>query len=237
VADVDCDHPVDEFDDPDDLLGIYVVQGGACGAQGCDGLAREIGEGNAGHMGNLAGRIRADEILDAVQNHKPNINHALTISVGCSNNTGVYPADPNHAGTACSNTTNAPPMGAWIHLGMTLDEINALPVPEWKKILLRTLMYYGAYINDTGAGGYFQWQLESGNQYISMNAPTNPWMTLATTLAGQANTDWFACNPPDQDCVAGGYKGLFRDTDDFTAPDTWKTRVWQRLEVLPPPAH
>jgi len=150
---------------------------------------------------------------------------------------GIYPADPGNGGLPCSNTTNAPSMGAWIHLGMSLDEINQLPVPEWKKILLRTLMYYGAYINDTGAGGYFQWQLESGNQYISTNAPTNPWMTLATTLAGQANTDWFACNPPDQDCVAGGYKGLFRDTDDFTAPDTWKTRVWQRLEVLPPPAH
>jgi hypothetical protein len=64
-----------------------------------------------------------------------------------------------------------------------------------------------------------------------------PWMTLATTLAGQANTDWFACNPPDQDCVAGGYKGLWRDDEDFTAPDTWTTKVWQRLEVLPPPTH
>src|SRR5437899_6539191 len=198
--------PINSSTNPTTFSGYTWIQGGQCGAV-CDGLAREIGERNAGRIGNLAGRIRAEEMLDAVNNHKPNINHALTFSVGCTNNTGVYPADPNHPGQVCASTTNAPPMGAWIHLAMTLDEINALPISEWKKILLRTLMYYGAYVNDTGAGGYFQWQLESGNQYISTNAPVgNPWMTLATTLAGQANSDWFACNPPDNDCVAGGYK-------------------------------
>jgi hypothetical protein len=222
---------------PTGFSGYTWIQGGNCGSQGCDGRARGVGEGNAGRIGNLAGRIRAEEMLDAVNNSKPNLRHALTIAVNCTNGVAVYPSSTN-VGNPCSNTVDAPPMGAWIHLNMTLDQINSLPVPPWKKILLRTLMYYGAYINDTGASGYFSWQTESGNQYIAFNA-TDQWMVLAQTLRGATDgtNDWYSCTPaPDAWCSTGGYKGLWRDTDDFTAPDTWTTRVWRNLEVLQPPA-
>ena len=56
-------------------------------------------------------------------------------------------------------------MGARFQLAMPLEEIAALPVPPWKKTILRAMAEYGMYMGDTGG----QWGVafESGATYTS----------------------------------------------------------------------
>jgi hypothetical protein len=196
------------------------------------------GEGNAARFGNLAGRVRLEEMKDALAcatgsagctTNKPYINHALTITVNCTSGLTVYPAGTN-PGQACSviggSNGNAPPMGAHIHLNMSPAEIDLLPstVPEWKKVLLRTLSVYGAYINDTGSDNYFDWQLESGLQYTSMGVTNDPWLSWAASLTNQGSNDWELWS----DQFGNGYRGLWNASDGID----WDTRVWSHLQVL-----
>jgi hypothetical protein len=59
---------------------------------------------------------------------------------------------------------------------MTEAEINALAIPEWKKVVLRALRRYGMFVGDTGGPG-FQIQAESGSSFTSFGAE-DPWVTL-----------------------------------------------------------
>lgn len=186
------------------------------------GVANGPGEGNAARIGNLAGRVRVEELRDAVANRSL-INHALAITVNCTNGKFVYPATGANSRTCSSiglSNENAPPLGARIRLTMTMDEINTLPaaVPEWKRVFLRTLAIYGAIIMDTGSSFYFNWHLESGNQYTSVGA-VDQWLEFGNSQLGKG---WYS----DE---AEGFKGLWRNTDDGI---DWTTRVWNRLEVL-----
>jgi len=125
-------------------------------------------------------------------------------------------------------------MGAHIWLSMTPSQITALPssVPEWKKVLLRTLNKYGAYVNDTGTEFYFSWQTESGVQYTAMGSPAgDPWLSFGAARFGESGSDWYKCeDSPDQFCPAG-YKGLWNAANGIN----WDTQVWSNLKVLAPP--
>ena len=59
------------------------------------------GEGNAGRVGNLAGRVRFEELADAIA-RRSYIDHALSITIKCTDGTAVYPASTN-SGLACSD--------------------------------------------------------------------------------------------------------------------------------------
>ena len=63
---------------------------------------------------------------------------------------------PRPAGCASSSTTRAP-------------RSTPCPCPRWKKTILRALATYGAYIGDTGGGG-FNFQFQSGSTYTSFGA-------------------------------------------------------------------
>jgi hypothetical protein len=89
------------------------------------------GEGNAGRFGNLAGRIRFEELRDAI-NAGTSLRHALTITVNCTTSTPIYPASSSNSGRTCSKLTkppdpnlnvDAPPMGGRIHLKLTTQQI------------------------------------------------------------------------------------------------------------------
>jgi hypothetical protein len=192
------------------------------------GLAVGAGEGNAARFGNLAGRVRIEELQDAIA-RRSYINHALTIVVDCTSGAAVYPAGTN-SGRACSqiakSNVDAPPMGARIHLAMTTGEIDAMAIPEWKPVFLRTLVIYGGIINDTGASFYFDWQLESGNQYSSVNG-TDPWLDFGRNMAATPGSDWIY----DASWPGGTYTGLWQRFNDRI---DWTTQVWNRLEVLDP---
>jgi hypothetical protein len=107
------------------------------------------GQGTAAHFGDLAGRIRAEEL------RRSYLNHALFIVVNCDDGTFVYPAEGR--GRSCAEVfqgnpmanVDAPPMGARLWLDMDQLAIQNLPIAEWKKKILLTMQIYGAFIGDT----------------------------------------------------------------------------------------
>jgi hypothetical protein len=129
----------------------------AIGTPESDGLGSD---GNAAQWGLLAGIIRAPEMAAG------QINHALFMVTRCDDGSHVYPAQGD--GRPCSalgeSDADAPPMGARLQLDLSDPEIDALPVPAWKKTILRAMAHYGLYLGDTG-GGFLQF--ESGSTYTS----------------------------------------------------------------------
>ena len=129
--------------------------------------------GTAALYGNLAGMIRAPELIAG------RIDHALFIVLKCTSSTTdfgygttknstssgafVYPA--LHGGASCSDP-NVPPMGARFRLNMSDGQIQALPVPAWKKTILTALAHYGGYVGDTGGPG-FGFMFESSTTYTA----------------------------------------------------------------------
>jgi hypothetical protein len=113
-------------------------------------------------MGRLGGVIRAQEWASG------EINHALFMVAYCDDGTYVYPA--KKTGRSCSSiglsNSGAPPMGTRFQLDYTDAEIDALPVPRWKKTLLRAMAHYGLVFTDTGSGSWAI-QAESGSTYTS----------------------------------------------------------------------
>jgi hypothetical protein len=125
-----------------------------------DGMGTDS-DATAARFGNLAGIIRAQEMETS------KIAHALFMNASCDSGTYVYPA--RKTGRPCTaigqSNTDAPPMGARLQLAMSIDQINALPVPPWKKTILRAMSEYGMYMGDTGGG--FGVSFESGSTYTS----------------------------------------------------------------------
>jgi hypothetical protein len=117
----------------------------------------------ASGFGNLAGIIRAPELREG------EIPHALFMVIECSSGRTVFPATGG-AGSRCSNSADAAPMGARFQLDMSGGEIDALHVPGWKKTILRAMARYGMYFGDTGSGGWGI-QMESGATYTSFGLP------------------------------------------------------------------
>lgn len=130
-----------------------------------DGLG--TGEAVAAEWGNLAGIIRSQEAISGV------VNHALFMVLSCGSNSPefVYPA--TKGGAFCPDQTNAPPMGTHLWLDLTDPDIDALSIPAWQKMLLKTLHNYGAFMGDTGGAG-FQFQFESPFTYNSFAGRVDP---------------------------------------------------------------
>ncbi len=138
-----------------------------------------LGSGaTAAKFGLQAGIIRAQE-LEAGR-----IGHALFMVVPCVAHGFVYPAEA--AASACSNTANAAVTGMRFQLDCSDAEIDALPVPPWKKTILRALAHYGAFVGDTG-GSSFGFQFESGSTYTSFGLP-DEMVKFAQTQTGVTHT-------------------------------------------------
>ena len=127
-----------------------------------DGLSSDA---TASRVGNLAGIIRAQELAAG------RIDHALFMVIYCDSGSFVYPAAKN--GRSCARlglpTDDAPPLGTRFQLDMTPAEIDALEVPEYRKIIFRAMAKYGLFAGDTGTGSWGI-QLESGSTYTSFGA-------------------------------------------------------------------
>lgn len=131
----------------------------------------------ASHFGLLAGIIRAQEM------EAGRINHALFIFVRCASNQPVYPANLSAKAAKCADPTYAPAEGQRFQLNMSDAEISALPVPPWKKTVLRAMAEYGMYVGDTG-GSVWAPMFESGSGYTSFGYP-DPMLTFAQTHQGE----------------------------------------------------
>jgi hypothetical protein len=126
----------------------------------------------AAHFALSAGIIRPEELAAG------RIDHALFMVVKCTAGT-VYPAAGG--GSRCADPANAPAGGMRFQLDYSRAEIEALPVPRWKKTILHALATYGAYIGDTGGAG-FNFQFQSGSTYTSFGEPDR----LVDWAGGQA---------------------------------------------------
>jgi hypothetical protein len=100
-------------------------------------------------------------------------------------------------------------MGTHLWLDLTTSEIDALAIPSWQKMILRTLHTHGAFMGDTGGPG-FDIQFESPLTYTSFARvdPLVPWA---------AANGWDAFN--------GYYVGKW-----YNVPSS----VWTNLRVLDP---
>jgi hypothetical protein len=139
--------------------------------------------GTASGFGNLAGMIREPELAAG------RIDHALFITLRCAaRRTGarfgasawvsryVYPASAG--GAACPpGESGAPPLGTRFMLAMSIAQIDALPVPRWKKAILTALAEYGGYFGDTGGPG-FGFMFESSVTYTALGLP-DPFVEFA----------------------------------------------------------
>ncbi len=130
-----------------------------------DGDGR-IGGATAPHFGLLAGIIRAEE-LQAGQ-----INHALFITIPCGSSSPSYVPPAQKGDRFCADNTNRIPMGARLRYNMTVAEINALSIPDWKKTILRAMSQHGMYFGDTGGPGSFGVAAESDATYTAFGVPS-----------------------------------------------------------------
>jgi hypothetical protein len=138
-----------------------------------------LGSGaTAAGFGSLAGMIREPELAAG------HINHALFITLKCAakgtafgygtratsyGSSYVYPA--THGGSVCpAEDPNPLPMGAHLQLAMSDAQIQALPVPAWRKTILEALAQYGGYVGDTGGPG-FGLMFESSTSYTALGLP------------------------------------------------------------------
>jgi hypothetical protein len=103
------------------------------------------GTADAADLGLLGGIIRPEELQQG------SINHALTISVPCTEGY-VWPAQGPY-GYACSSmnqsTAGAPKLGELLQLNMSDAQISATHAPLWQQTIMRAMAHYGMYINDT----------------------------------------------------------------------------------------
>jgi hypothetical protein len=204
------------------------------------GLAEKIngvtGNTNAAGFGNLAGRVRVEELA------AEEIRHALAIAVPCTRNACVWPAihkgfDPD--GPCQENKPDWPAMGQLFHLRMSEEEIAGHPATgpasAWVKTILRAMATYGMYVNDNGGYGsaYFQMQSEAQVQYTCLGAP-DAWLSFAE------QNDWARFLGEEGDPGirrVGKLQGEMPRED--AARRKWVTDwqdVWRRLVVINPEA-
>jgi len=151
----------------------------------------------AARFGSLAGLVRAEELAAG------RIDHALFMTARCDAGRAVYPA--RGVGRSCAelgeSTAGAPPMGAHFQLAMSGEEIDALPVPAWKKTILRAMATYGMFLGDTGSGSWGI-QKESGATYTSFGYPAR-FVELAQANGWQPYEDVWVGNLRDDVDWAG----------------------------------
>jgi hypothetical protein len=195
---------------------------------GGNGTAHEppgqVGHGTASHFANLAGRVRVEE-LKAEQ-----INHALNIAIECDNGAHVFPARASDQSCQQVNlpNMNAPPMGSHFQLNMTQQEIDALPIREWKKVFLRAMAKYGMFMGDTGSQNLFSIETEAGNQYRSLGA-TDRWFQF-----GKQNWELYDPDGPNGPIPASYVGKLYNRPDDPNPNFDWMGKVWSNLRVIDP---
>jgi hypothetical protein len=127
------------------------------------------GGATAALQGLYAGMIRPQELAAGT------IDHALAMVVKCSSGTYVYPA--MGGGARCSDASNAPAMGQRFQLKMTDSQVDAMPVAQYQKVILKAMIHYGLYVTDTG-GSPWDLSFEPALDYTSFGY-SNPFVTYA----------------------------------------------------------
>lgn len=138
------------------------------GSPGSDGLGSPA---TAAHFATSAGAIRAEELRAG------EIDHALFMTVPCTNGRSVWPAGDG-VGSVCSKNLLAPAMGQHLFLDMSNQEIEGMDVPGWQKTIFLAMANYGLFVGDTGGDG---WGLKLWTGSLRPGGP-DPWVQLAQRL-------------------------------------------------------
>ena len=149
-----------------------------------------LGNTNAAGFGNLAGRIRIEELTSG------SINHALTIAVPCTKNNSIWPATHKAVPAYCNSLGQLdwPLMGQLLWLDLDANAIESDPTsknaPPWAKTILKAMHDHGLYVNDNGGyqSAFFQLQTEAQAQYTSLGV-SDPWFSFAQSnwVLGSSN--------------------------------------------------
>ena len=151
------------------------------------------GTGDGGDAASLAltgGLLRPSELASG------HINHALVISVPCTNANGAnvgysWPASGGW-GETCGDywtetASSAPTIGALFKLNMTDTQIANSGAPAWQQTIMTALAHYGAYAEDTNGS----WN--NNTMGIIMQDPasftnigqTNQWAKVISQFGGR----------------------------------------------------
>ncbi len=151
------------------------------------------GAGDAAGFALSAGLLRPSELASG------QIDHALVITVPCTNATGAhvgytYPARAGW-GEYCGRYWNeaaatAPMLGQRFQLGMTDAQIAASGAPAWEQTIMTALAHYGAYIEDTNGS----WR-DEGMYILTQDSASwtdagqpNQWASVISALGGSNST-------------------------------------------------
>jgi hypothetical protein len=118
--------------------------------------------GVAAGYGNLAGLIRATELVEG------RIDHALALEVPCVRGRAAYPAVGRALSCAQAGlpARNAPHLGARFQLVVSPRKLRRMP--GWKRTIAAALERYGAYVSDTtGSPGWWGLHYEGAATYMS----------------------------------------------------------------------
>jgi hypothetical protein len=152
----------------------------------------------AGDLGNLDPL----ELLAALAVPDGYIHHALKITPVCNGTKFVLPATASDGqcerGTNGANiaTSSGLPEGSRGLYPLTFAQIDALAIPDYQKVILRTWHMYGVIDSDTGWGGssYAAASAIQGAQaYLQMGLP-DAWATLAKYEQSEGNGKYVQTN-------------------------------------------
>jgi hypothetical protein len=161
-----------------------------------DGLGND-GFATAAHFDLAAGEMRHEELLNGL------INHALFCVIsglgknwpgfgfGVKEGAKSDYVSPAGAGDAIVEAAYQkipfPPMGCWLRLAMTDDEIDGLNIPAYRKTIWKAWANEGALVGDTGGAG-FEVHFGSGTPYVALGA-VDPYVLLAQREGINPNSD------------------------------------------------
>ncbi|OLC29730.1 MAG: hypothetical protein AUH31_06185 [Armatimonadetes bacterium 13_1_40CM_64_14] len=137
---------------------------------------------NAANTGLYSGQIRAVELVAG------KIEHAIAVNVKCTNGSYVYPATGK--ALICGGA-NEPADGQFFQLTYSDAEIDALPVPAWKKVVLHVMHQYGFYADDTYGSDPHNLALHfESNKMYEAYAYEDPFVTYAKQHLGEDIDLW-----------------------------------------------
>ena len=139
-----------------------------------------------GAAGTAAGFALSAGIVRPAELSAGEIDHALFMTVPCTNGHSVYPAGEG-VGADCGGP-DAPAMGQRFYLAMTKREIDALGIKNWQRTILHAMRRYGLFVGDTGGSGW-GFKVESGTSATSFGRP-DPWAALGRKLRVPSYVDW-----------------------------------------------
>jgi len=144
---------------------------------------------DAANLALTAGLLRPSELASG------QINHALVITVPCTNAHGAnvgysWPATGGW-GEPCGQywnetTTGAPTIGALLRLNLTDTQIAASGAPAWEQTIMTALAHYGAYAEDTNGSWHDEGMhilTQDPISWTSLGQP-DPWARVLRDLGG-----------------------------------------------------